>query len=137
MPASRKTSRISRMLRAVEAWLIVVFSLGLIAPALSADPESQLPACCRRLGQHQCSAMQGADRNAPGARVSAVPVKCPFFPSSTVVTPSHGNARLMSATHSGVSLSFRAAMRRAQTIALYRASFSRLRQKRGPPMLVL
>jgi len=126
------------MLRVVAAWLIVVFSLALVAPALSADPESQLPACCRRLGQHRCSAVQGADRNdASGAHVSAVPVKCPFFPSSTVVTPSHGNARLMSATHSCVSLAFSAAMRRAQTIALCRPSFSRLRQKRGPPMLVL
>ena len=126
------------MLRIVAAWLIVVFSFGLIAPALSADPESQLPACCRRLGQHRCSAMQDSDRDSmPGTHASAVPVKCPFFPASAAVAPFHGNVRLTSITHAGVSLSDGRSARRVQTITLYRASFSRLRQKRGPPISIL
>ena len=47
--------------------------------------ETQLPACCRRLGKHHC-ATQYASQNASGATVLES-AKCPLFSGATLVPP--------------------------------------------------
>jgi hypothetical protein len=53
------------------------FSLGIeaIGPALTADTDSTLPACCRRLGKHHCSmqAMRTTGEAIRSARCSSFP----------------------------------------------------------------
>ena len=51
-------------MRRIAAMLLVsVFSFSPIGPALFVDADSNLPACCRRGGQHHC-AMMDMDRDA-------------------------------------------------------------------------
>jgi hypothetical protein len=124
-------SRYDSAVRRIGAiFLLGLFSVSLIEPALVADDESKLPACCRREGQHHC-AMTGESR-APGAVVQAV---CPAFPKAGAA-PAYTKlagmrpARLVLgqiACHLAGSV---------QAQALFRVSFSRARQKRGPPALL-
>jgi hypothetical protein len=108
--------------------LLAVFSFSLIAPALLADEDSNLPACCRRLGEHHCvmAASGGA---------SFIQERCPHFPSGSASLAASGMAvaRSSQAVFAAV-LSHPAA--HAQTEARYRISFSRAWQKRGPPALL-
>ena len=60
-----------------------LFSVSLVAPALVADSESQLPPCCRRLGKHHCT-MQEQDRGGTSPTIRAVPKRCSAFPGTTV-----------------------------------------------------
>jgi hypothetical protein len=109
--------------------LLGLFSLSLIEPALFADSDSKLPACCRRDGQHHC-AMPGA--SSAGMLIQAV---CPVYPKSgaapacsKVAAPRPVQAVVAPiASHPGG---------RAQTQDLGRTSFSRARQKRGPPAFI-
>jgi hypothetical protein len=110
--------------------------LPLIAPLLStgAMAESMLPACCRRSGKHHCAmAMTTATSKAP--QVSAPCDKCSYRQNSTgavhlqVFTP--GTA---SAQHAGA---LRQPPLAAQAECLWRISFDRSRQKRGPPVVLI
>jgi len=114
--------------RIMAGLLLAVFSFSLIAPALLADEDSNLPACCRRLGEHHCvlATSQGA---------SFIEERCPHFPLGSAalaaseiatVTPSQAVFAAI-VSHPAAS---------AQTEARYRVSFSRAWQKRGPPALL-
>jgi hypothetical protein len=63
--------------------LLSLFGVSLITPALAADFDEKLPACCRREGLHHC-AMTGTPAPA-GASIQAV---CPAYPKSGA-TPAH------------------------------------------------
>jgi hypothetical protein len=115
--------------------LLAVFSFGLIGPAVFANLEAKLPSCCARGGKHHCSSMgstTGHESSGPAARETRQ--RCPYYPSGAA-TPIYSWAALK-----GSSLALFAApashpAMQAQTEARYRASFSRSRQKRGPPVL--
>ena len=106
--------------------------------AVSASVEANLPACCRRDGKHHCgmSAMQrSAALTGMGTRVSAVGEKCPYYPKAMAgalhlpFAPERSAAIFAGiCAHPTVS---------PQTSARYRISFSRSRQKRGPPVSLL
>jgi hypothetical protein len=56
--------------------LLLLFSFPLVSPllALSANPETNLPACCRRDGKHHCQMnMQRSSASTDGAAVFATP----------------------------------------------------------------
>lgn len=110
--------------------LLGLFSFSLIEPALVAGDDSKLPACCRRDGQHHC-AMTG-ESSAGGAVVQAL---CAAFPK-TGATPAY--AKLAGIRPEqwifGQSVGHPAGY--VQTQALFHVSFSRARQKRGPPALL-
>jgi hypothetical protein len=110
--------------------LLGLFSFSLIEPALMADNDSKLPACCRREGQHHCA--MTVESSAAGSAVQAV---CPAFPK-TGATPAH--TRLAGIRPEqlmfGQPVSYLTAC--TQTRALLRVSFSWNRQKRGPPALL-
>jgi hypothetical protein len=115
--------------------LVAMFGLPFVSPllALTAKSESNLPACCRRNGQHHC--MMSIGERAPFAQHAPqfqAPVeKCPYCPAAVALV--HGDtfvppmgkaifAGLM--THPAVA---------AQAESKLRISLSRSRQKRGPP----
>jgi hypothetical protein len=117
--------------------LLVTLCSFLSAPllALSSNRQNDLPACCRNDGKHHCMASMGIDSEsalAP-ARISAPFEKCPLFPKA--ILPGPATRQLYTLPSSGT---FYAALRShpactMQVEALYRVSFDRARQKRGPP----
>ena len=116
---------------ALASFLLALLSLQLIAPLLLADTDSNLPACCRRNGKHRCSMM--ADRQfSSGPAVTALQPKCPYYPAATtgIFAP---NAAVLRRSPAVFALLFSRPAGQARTEAGYRISFSRSRQKRGPP----
>jgi hypothetical protein len=105
--------------------------------------QSELPACCRRGGKHHCM-MSAAERarmmgeQNDGAsklvRVSAPLEKCPYRQHSLVAAHLQVFTPEATATHSVCMLQEPSAA--AQAECLWRISFDRSRQKRGPPSLL-
>jgi hypothetical protein len=119
-------------------FLLAAFSFPLIGPALIAsDAESNLPSCCRRAGKHHCAMIGMADGQdlSSGAAARATREKCPKFPTSGAVPGYSKTVLLKSALTLSASLTSLPAVQ-SQAEARYRASFSRSRQKRGPPILL-
>jgi len=107
--------------------LLALFSISLIEPALAADDDSKLPACCRRTGQHHCS-IAGA---ASGTLIQAV---CAVFPA-TAAAPAYSKLTGVRPVLVAAVLIFGNSAARPQTERLARNSSSRTHQKRGPPIL--
>jgi hypothetical protein len=120
------------MRRAFATLLVLVFSLPLIAPALTSGSDaSQLPACCRRSGRHQC-ALKVELGNIP-TRIHVVSEKCPYSPfAHTPLVQPHPFAAPVSLTATNYGADFTAVIRAAE--AGYRISSDRARHKRGPPL---
>jgi hypothetical protein len=115
--------------------LLAILGLQLVPSllALTAGTETNLPACCRRNGRHDCM-MGMAERGQHTSRepqFTAPPEKCPYNPAEFAVT--HGNAfapPLAQAIFAGVVAH---PATTAQTKSKLRISLNRSRQKRGPP----
>jgi hypothetical protein len=120
--------------RASAISLLAAICFSLIAPLAFADPESNLPECCRRSGAHHCSMTDDA-ASADGTHFQSIATKCPAFPVATAAPFSpdvallKGSGAIFAAVVSHPSIHF-------QTEARYRVSFSRSRQKRGPPTIL-
>ena len=126
------------MQRASAILLLVQFSLSLIAPALFAGSDVNLPACCRKDGKHHCS-MQGGtsgmDDQASGAGIQGVKAKCPSFPKGEAAPASaKAGAPVQAQVYIAAVVSYPAASAHAET--QYRVSLNRAWQKRGPPSLL-
>jgi len=72
------------MRRTLALLLVALFSVPLFTPLLAADQRRELPACCRRDGQHHCSmpsrpAAAQSDGPALEARCSLYPRASSFF----------------------------------------------------------
>jgi hypothetical protein len=113
--------------------LLAVFSFSLIAPALFASPGAKLPHCCTRGGKHHCSSMDDTESNA-GSSVREVSQRCPYYPSGAAA-PVHSYAALRESSQAFFASLLSHPAVHAQTEAHARTSFSRSRQKRGPPLL--
>jgi hypothetical protein len=120
--------------RASAISLLVAMCFSSIATIAFADPESNLPQCCRRNGQHHC-AMDADDAVSSTAGVQSIRTTCPEFPVASVAPSTLDAAVLKGAiTISASVLSHPASPVQAE--ARYRVSFSRSRQKRGPPVIL-
>ncbi|HTV16047.1 MAG TPA: hypothetical protein VME68_15105 [Acidobacteriaceae bacterium] len=120
------------MRRALAIFLLVGFSLPLIAPLLASTPDgASLPACCRRNGKHHCMMGAAAMGNAP-SRDATVAERCPYalFSGVTLMLP-----HALAATHRPIESADLAGPAATVREALtgYRISADRTRQKRGPP----
>jgi hypothetical protein len=122
------------MRRALASLLLAVFSFPLIAPAMFADAESQLPECCRRGGKHHCAMTMDEAAPASGVTFRSIPQRCPLYcgalsaPGDYVaVLKSSGAVFGALVSHPAIQL---------QVEAGYRISFSRSAQKRGPPVIL-
>ena len=109
--------------------MLAVFSFLPFAPVLLAD-DSNLPACCRRLGAHHC-AMASVDTQ--GA--SLIQQRCAQFPLASASLAASGIAAVTPSQSVFAAIVSHPAAH-AQTEARYRVSFSRAWQKRGPPALL-
>ena len=115
--------------------LAVLYSVQLLSPLLSAEPESKLPACCRRDGKHGCSmAKKSLPPSTQGKpSLASNKVTCPLYPTGQSLpvseraagTPIYPAAWLPPATKK-IDVA-------EQLEARLRISFSRATQKRGPP----
>ena len=117
--------------RAPAVSLILAIFYSLIAPALFADPESNLPECCRRKGSHQCSMSAQDAASTSGTEFRAIQ-RCPVFPAATAIPPGATVAVLRNCSAIFAGLVSHPTIQ-PQAEAHYRVSFSRSRQKRGPP----
>jgi hypothetical protein len=115
--------------------LLLLFGIALISPMLSADPESKLPACCRRDGKHHCAMMDmlDAQESSGGPTAKSVPGKCPYYPKASAA-PAYSKTVILKASEAIFTSLISLPAVHTQTEALYRVSYSRTRQKRGPPI---
>lgn len=126
------------MLRAIAIMLINIISFGWLLPAMPSGANISVPACCREHGKHQC-AMKMAHRMESQADASdsihILYEKCPYSPKGwTTASSSQASTLNCGQLFFGDVLSHPALQ--AQTEARYRVSFSRSRQKRGPPSVL-
>jgi hypothetical protein len=130
------------MRRELASLLLGLISFPLIAPLLLASTDSDLPACCRRDGKHHCSMASGnmeasmtGEDSEPGPAVDPIQPKCPYYPA-TGAAPIVSSIVLPESSQAISLLLFSHPAARTQTQALNRISFSRSRQKRGPPLIL-
>jgi len=133
--ATPSMSTIKRMQRLLAILLLCNFGFPLFALAASADRHFSLPACCRRNGNHHC-AIQQANERVQSSGGQAMSEKCPYSPSVGMLA---AHVQTLSVSFPGAVLGvvLAAPTSQSQTEALYRISFSRSRQKRGPPSLLV
>jgi hypothetical protein len=120
------------MRRALAYLLLTVFSFPLIAPAMLASVESNLPACCRRAGKHGCAMPPNA---ASTGAVSLVATHCSMFPSGSSA-PAAGFIAVAKSSDAIFAAIVSHPAIHVQTEAIRRVSFSRSTQKRGPPVVL-
>jgi hypothetical protein len=118
------------MRRLLSILLLAAFALPLVAPllALAQDPDSGLPACCRRHGQHHCM-MLDRPKDPSAHRVVAV---CPMYPQhkAAFVTGAHTFA-FQPPQRAAVFSSVMTPTARAETNR--RIARDRVHSERGPP----
>jgi hypothetical protein len=115
--------------------LLALLGLPLIQPllALTRNSEANLPACCRRNGQHHC-VMSMAERGPSASRTpqfQAPPETCPYLPVSTAIV--QGNAFVVPIARAIFAELIAHPAITAQTKSKLRISLNRSRHKRGPP----
>lgn len=119
--------------------MVVLFGFPMAAPLFGLDAASNLPECCRRNGRHHCDggmvSNTGESAISSVSSFSTIAPKCPTWPKSTAAPWPHtlGSLALRSTgtplyAHPGST---------PQTEARYRVAFTRSRQKRGPPAVIL
>ncbi|MEQ1948674.1 MAG: hypothetical protein ABL995_15905 [Bryobacteraceae bacterium] len=118
------------MRRALASLLLLLFSLALASPLFASDPESNLPACCRRNGKHQCNMRTGGD-SGPGIQAAA----CPLYSLARGASAQPNTLALGLSFPTSAILLLCVCLALCQWMMLLRLSFDRTGQKRGPPAL--
>ena len=119
--------------RLVALLLTATFTLPLLPVEAGRESEGQLPACCRRDGKHGCGMQKAAaTAAAQGVWMKAKLAVCGQYPSgkSTAATAS---ATVRGKDESFVPAEVSGAAAAAQMEVLWRISYSRYGQRRGPP----
>lgn len=124
------------MRRLLSLGLFLATLLPLLAPMMSAEAAAQagVPACCRRGGAHHCMGgmVQAVGSSDATPRVRAPRMICPYQ-QRAMMASHHEQAGVSAAAATGVVKGVRAPGVVAQAECLWRISFDRSRQKRGPP----
>jgi hypothetical protein len=130
---ARLASYIGRTVsRVIAVVLVLVFGCDAVCPALFANPEPTLPACCRRAGKHHCM-MAASGVAESGVVLKTVQERCPYFPKNAPGIG--GNYCAPPPSGSVIAPIFSHPTAKPQTEARYRVSLLRGWQKRGPPFL--
>jgi hypothetical protein len=111
--------------------MLALFSFALVAPVLPADSEATLPPCCRRDGKHHCGMKMKTEPLSSGVALRAS-MRCSMFGKAGVMPVTAKAITVAPVEFVGILLASHPTAV-AQTEARYRVSFSRSRQKRGPP----
>lgn len=127
------------MRRFLSISLLLLFTLPLVSPLFAASPtEANVPVCCRRNGKHHCTMLTAAQHSSSGAgktKAASLRERCPYNPTSAAAINLPFVADEIQRAIYAAILSHPTC--HAQTEALFRISFSRSHQKRGPPFLIL
>jgi hypothetical protein len=120
-----------QMRRFVSIVFLLLCCLGPLSALLPGSAESQLPACCRRLGAHHCAMATASEQGSGSGHVVTAPAHCPQYrhgsaATAGVFTPSTGLGIAQ-------SLESRAVTAGIQTVTLHRARTS---SDRGPPAIL-
>jgi hypothetical protein len=112
--------------------LLALFSFSLIAPALVADADTSLPACCRRAGKHHCAMAGTSGGQSSSGPAFAAGGRCPYFPDSFARVD---NPVRFAAAVSPTGFNAPAGRAVVQFVTSSRVfvSLSRSNPKRGPP----
>ena len=127
---------IDTLRRLLSIALLCFFGLQFVVPllAMGRTPESRLPACCRRGGDHHCMGMSGQDIAlsdiSPNPCFGHLATRCPYAPGTVShhadpVLPPTGCLATASALAHPILAARNASMRRILQ--------DRSRPKRGPP----
>ena len=119
-----------RRLPAIAIALLLSFTLA--APLFAIGTSTSLPECCRRNGMHHCMGQMMPDSN---QSFVAVTPRCPRFPTASPAPQPYSLIRNKALGTDTPVFVHPASL--PQTEARYRVSFSRSRQKRGPPIILL
>jgi hypothetical protein len=113
-----------------------VLGVLLLAPALSVNTASDLPACCRVSGKHKCALTRMAGTRAETTGGKSLRSNCPYSSVISFGTVPHVTKYVPQVARHLLGLVLDLPARQAQTEARQRISFSRTRQKRGPPISI-
>jgi hypothetical protein len=119
--------------RIISATLLLLFSLPLIAPYFASSSESSLPACCRRNGAHHCAGIGIIAQF--DQKIPSIGATCPIYPKAMAVIELH--SIFLQGSQSRFAEIVAHPSGQPQTEARYRVAFSRSRQKRGPPIILV
>jgi hypothetical protein len=115
-------------------WAIVLLGLAgfsLCEPALVAGAATQLPDCCRRMGQHHCASTR---EESAGVHFRNAVEHCPYFPG----LPASPVQRHTSALHAGPS-SFVVLIPQSDVLTnrefTHHSALHFSHPKRGPPVM--
>jgi hypothetical protein len=126
------------MRRVLSLCLFAVTLLPLLAPLLSVGAAAQagVPACCRRGGRHHCMMMgDAAVLSENGQHHARSPREiCPYQQKALAAV--HHEQVAMAASPSSMLVVLHEPDAPAQVECLWRISFDRSRQKRGPPAIL-
>lgn len=125
------------MKRIFASALLLLISLPLIvqAMALGRDPESRLPACCRRGGMHHCAASAEGTLPQPGGeQLAAFRSKCPLYPQA--ITTAHHDPISLTDTIRALAFVFFCEIAGLPFGAYPFRSSRGMRYRRGPPHVV-
>lgn len=111
--------------------LSVVGILPVTQAWFTADSAQALPACCRTHGKHKCAMPSGDE--------PALHAVCSQYPYVPVVSSTAVNPWIVQPASSPLNFAavISCPVAHAQIEALFRVSFERSRQKRGPPSFLL
>jgi hypothetical protein len=126
---------LTRMRRALASLLLAVFSFPLIAPAVFADAEPNLPECCRRNGKHHCAMTSDEAASNASAIPQLVQQRCPSYPGA-LSTPAGGSVAVLKGSGAIFGAAVSNPAIQLQIEAGYRLSFSKSTHKRGPPLVL-
>jgi hypothetical protein len=112
----------------------MIFGLLPVAPGLLAKDNSDVPACCRRLGAHHCALL--AAQLPAGVSVKGICDLYGHFPS-VLALPNSLKAAFLKGSPRIFAAIVRYPAAPEQGRSLCTAPFNRSRQKRGPPSLPL
>lgn len=126
------------MQRLLSLCLFAATLLPLLTPllAVGAAAQSGVPACCRRGGRHHCMLMGGdATVSEDGQHHVRAPREvCPY--QQRALAAGHHERVATSAPPTSMMVALYEPDALAQVECLWRISFDRSRQKRGPPSLL-
>ncbi|HYL78064.1 MAG TPA: hypothetical protein VEU96_27870 [Bryobacteraceae bacterium] len=117
--------------RIIALALLLLSSADLAAPFLVPDAQSALPPCCRRDGKHHCAMMDMIDGD---GSPQFAPSRCPLYSRRVIVANVESAAALLQIAPIA-GLVFTRPEATAQPEILFRISYARSRQERGPPVL--
>ena len=112
--------------------LLSIFGFAPITPAVFADGSSNLPACCRRFGQHHCSILFEDS----GPNIKGVCASYGHAPS-VAASPTAPNTGILGTSAVSIALPAAPAALVLSCLPSFRAAMERSRPKRGPPALSL